>query len=93
MTCLIVTAVVFVIIMPCFVTALEYNHYWTKLYNWFVSKINSLVHSSIKTLTYKTGPNSVSHQVRTFKEWIIIGAFCELVVVLVRLILDWTGHK
>lgn len=86
MICLLVTAIVFVIIMPCFVTALEYNHYWTKLYNWAVSKINTHLHTHIKTLDYKTGPNSVSHQIKTFKKWIIIGAFCEILVVIIRLL-------
>lgn len=68
--------------LPTFVVALEYNHYWTKLYNWWVDRIPCISGYKLPKISYKSEPNSVKHQSKMFFRWLMIGAAIFLIIVM-----------
>lgn len=74
-----------VLFLPLFVVALEYNHYWTKLYNWWVSSPICVSGYAGKAIHYKSEPNTKEHQLKMYIRWLIIGFVLFFVISLICL--------
>lgn len=86
----VILSIIIVGIIPAIVTALEYNHYWTKLYNWAASLINSTGRfTKLKILPYKSGPNSTEHQKKTYLKWLLIGIIGDALLIALLLIIKY----
>lgn len=84
--CILSTFLLFAVILPLGITALEYNHYWTKLFNFGAAFVNKVLKTSIQPIAYKSGPNSMDHELRTLKKWTIIGVIVAVVLIVLKLI-------
>lgn len=72
------------IFLPLTITIVEWDHYWTKLYNGIVYLYNKVFKKNKPFLIYKKGLNSKEHQIKTFKRWLFIGFIIEVLIIVAK---------